>query len=619
VLNTAYIGYVGLKFGQIATQAAFFVNYTPLLFEVAEDIDPENPPAGHPLAKLVKHLKDFGMQASFQLATRKQLLASPAFAPLRLDSSDFHAWQDQSYVQRIWCIAEFGSVWLGGFGEDFVGCEKWWTPFLRWLAEGDGAVVSAFRKTIEDPNHFTNQRQANAVMLAFAAYQSEFEPEETPQAPNTGKICLHFLCFEGLIATLTPAIATVKTDVPLVLDTLYVDICRRGLQLKKVPKPLERVMHWILRCCSIGYDVPAISDRDSKGNLRPSKTPREDFLQAFEKGGLLHDYLEWTGKYFRAGANSLMWLDILVNCRRLLLTLTSPDGAAVDSSLLSRTDPFDLPAPSSASSSSAGEGITVFPDDEIPAGFRFARHAYTWLTGELGLTVERVKELFIPAWSSRGFSAFTPLTKPEPCVLGVENGVQSSHFQYWISSPNPTEGHLRHFAVLEQAPFLFLYRIDSAFLNHVNGQRMPAVTLGAPLALARSALSIQPFIEISKSSVHESVTLGGGRYGLLWKSITLLSEQTFHPQQRAIPGGVMTPIWKVKSKVADWAENYLQVRANLTSLEGSSAEAGFVAPKGAHAAGAPKPPVPGGGKEAAKAAKAGEGKAVAATPKKAKA
>ena len=109
-LNSRYIQYVGLKFGVIAKTVQYFVPWVPMRVECQEDaiMVKDN----HPLTSVASHLKAFGMSPLFHLSSRAAIHADATreqggWTKLELGVKGWNTWQDQAYVRRIWCIAEY--------------------------------------------------------------------------------------------------------------------------------------------------------------------------------------------------------------------------------------------------------------------------------------------------------------------------------------------------------------------------------------------------------------------------------------------------------------------------------------------------------------------------------
>ena len=350
-----------------------------------------------------------------------------------------------------------------------------------------------------------------------------------------GTICQHFLTLEGAILSLAQAIATVKSDVPLVTDAFYKDVVAEGMKLKAVPAPLLNLRNWILRCARCGYDVPAIADPTVQN-------PRQDFLRAFERDGILHTYFKWLVKYMRQGFNSMMWLDALV-CWVAILQL--------DASKQDANDPFDLP-------------MDPIPDAQIKPGYRNARHAWTWLVRTLGIKPEDVPLYFMPLYSTRGWSAFTPLTKATPFdVSGAGPGIDSSHVQFITASNDPHMDMLDDFRVLGESPYRLLYRVRSSYANSYEDSVFPSVNLGEACAIPNKHFSWPLPLEVDPATAHKCVRMGDQVYGLIPEAEVIPTEQIFRPDVKAVKGGIAQPIWKVRRE-------HVERRGELRGEHGAS-------------------------------------------------
>jgi hypothetical protein len=548
-LNMKYIQFIGLQFGTLAAQVQFFINYIPMRIECEEE--PTHLIPTHPLSIVSAHLQEFGMQPTFHLSKRAQIAADSAdgsWGPLHLGVDGWNAWQDQAYIQRIWCVAEYTNVWLRGAGMRVNGCESWYRSFLSHIGGKKGKqLLRGFRASSEQGNHYLVSKQKMAVMMGFAAWQRHLDRgDETRnmQKLTIATICQHLLSFEGMLCSLAPAIATVVSDIPLVLDSFYGEVCRVGLHLDVVPNELVRMRNIILRLCHVGYKLPAIFEVDAATGLPVlPKTPLEDFLDMFVQGGALHQYLVWIAKFMRLGAGSLQWLDALL-CWRRILQIHDP-------ARLAATEPFDL-------------DMSVLPDEEVLPGYRYAKRAYSYLHTELGIPKDEIPSYFCPLFTSRGWNGMIALTKPIPMKLGKEDGVTPDYIEYFTSALDPSLDLLGHFTVVKASEFRLLYSVKSSFVNQIEHQFMPSVHIDQPQAIPRSQFTHVPFIDLSEETAHRAIKMGERELGVIEGSDCVLpTEQIFKPTMRALPGGNGTAVWKVMNHVEDWARNFVIIRTNV--------------------------------------------------------
>lgn len=227
-----------------------------------------------------------------------------------------------------------------------------------------------------------------------------------------------------------------------------------------------------------------------------------------------------------SGANSFLWFDLLVNSRRLV-TL-DPD----DSTLLDRTIPFDLCVPAVGVNGGVGVGVgidvSLVSDSDIPSGYRFGRHAWSWMRHQLGMTSDEIQHAFAPIFTARVVNAITPITDARPCILDSLNGPTSSFIQYMIINPNPKEGLLRYFTQIDASPYTLLYRVRGSYINEVHQQLTPSVNLGQPCAIAKKHMKTISNIELTQANCHQAVQIGQQTYGIIWKCNTMLTEQESH-------------------------------------------------------------------------------------------
>ena len=148
-------------------------------------------------------------------------------------------------------------MWLHNAGERLIGCDAWYRVYLGSIGGSRASeLIAAFSRSCANKNYYTTDAQRQAVMKGFAAWQPSEERSGTHMAANEqhdlrqltiGAIVQHNLSLEGMLLNLAPAIATVISDIPLVLDTLYTDVCRVGLNLPRIPEPLRRMRDALLR------------------------------------------------------------------------------------------------------------------------------------------------------------------------------------------------------------------------------------------------------------------------------------------------------------------------------------------------------------------------------------
>jgi hypothetical protein len=248
------------------------------------------------------------------------------------------------------------------------------------------------------------------VMFCFAAWQPQVDrscdDSFDQMAYHAGQLTQHFCCLEGLWLTLIQAQATVPDDVPLVTLGLYRSLLETSMGVHEIPPPLLNMIHFFLRqSIMIGGAAafPRVHDAKSR-----NRTTVQDFVHAFDKDGIFHQYLQYMRKYFRQGGNSLMWLNNLL-CERALLQLDGKHEGA--------TTPQPLK-------------VSRTPEDEIPYGYKFAAVAWSWLTDEIGISAEEVPEYFCDVNSSRGLG-FLSVTRPEK--PDFQRGTDTKFIQYVTS------------------------------------------------------------------------------------------------------------------------------------------------------------------------------------------
>jgi len=575
LINRVYItDHIGLRFGELACKSGYFLPWSPLSFETDT-----NPQLLQPLRRM---LSQFGMPDSFHIQSRDSLTKPwSLWAPLS-ELSRASVWQDRSYVGRIWCMAEYAQVYLEGLGGKarIRGAEAWHMQVLDQLEaaaaaaqQGGGSVnelsMSLFRSC---DSHLKSERLERATKVAFACWQDN-EPSVRRQADpfysdqlSRGAISQHFLTLEGLMMTLVTAEATMKEDVPLVTEALYQSVLKTGIQgggssaavdaasPSLLPLPLLRMRNWLLRQARLGLSVPAIAGSVTNEPVATHADLRADFLSAFEaETGALHAYINWVRKYIRQGFLSLLWLDALIASAAVLRV---PDAAG--------EEVVDLTAL-----------LNPLPGNDIPIGYRSARHAYSWLVRVCGFSASDIVHTFLSVETSRSSHSWVALSKTgaKDAMLSFGNkepnatSIQTDSVQFLVPHPDNTQSLLANFTVLKEAKCCMVYRVASSYVSQPDGPDSLQVyaQIGAACAVSVASLRLPPALLFSMShpTALASVSLAGSEFACLLNG-------AIQPTDVAFPSGVACardarplPVWKIANHVREWCGNHVQVASNI--------------------------------------------------------
>ena len=273
----------------------------------------------------------------------------------------------QSYVNRIWCIAEFAVRVSGRGQENFKDCVEYYARLWEQHAQdfrahhdGAGVVRGLNLRGIRE-------LKSDYVLGSLEGCRVELN---APSNILHAKLMASMMSFEGMCCIVADAAATHVRDVPLVISTLYGDLCNRlfaGNQPDPPPIPpaLQSVLSWCIAC---GVGAPRVK----VGEGGWVQMQQSFYALVDPATGVLKQYLTFTAAHMKQGANSLMLLE------RLLATLVI-NGKSLSYSAANDTVPA-APFPAKLAT-----GCT-------PRGFEFAPTACWYLQDVLHL---RVSDLFL--------------------------------------------------------------------------------------------------------------------------------------------------------------------------------------------------------------------------------
>ena len=291
---------------------------------------------------------------------------------------------DLSYVNRIWCIAEF-AVRVSGRGQDrFKDSSSFFTDLWHMHGPSDfvahhggsGIVRNLKLETVE-------QLKSDYVLRSLEGCFVQLVGARTPTVPM-GKLIASMLCFEGMMSIVVDAAAAQARDIPVVIGTLYSDLCERMFGSSSgsgssssggsnasvdaspapIPAAIQGVLDWCMRC---GVGASVITD-PMREATEWAELQRAFYRLVDPAQGVLKAYLVFLGPHIKQGANSLLLLE------RLLATLQINGRGFVYDAAVDATRP-SAPSPS------------MRPEGGCPPGFEFAPTATWYLRDHLGLDV----------------------------------------------------------------------------------------------------------------------------------------------------------------------------------------------------------------------------------------
>jgi hypothetical protein len=178
------------------------------------------------------------------------------------------------------------------------------------------------------------------------------------------KMLTSIFALEGLISIVACAVATVTRDVPLVIHTLFTQLCALFFSTPSIPPPVQNMLEW---CVASGLCAKKVDPAmDAAG--------WEALCQSFwklvdPKCAMLKEYLLFVEPHMRMGCNSLFMLD------RILSTLIVNGKTLTYSSSTCNTVPK---APSA-----------VPTPKSVPKGYEHAPTAVWFISEQLGLDVTK--------------------------------------------------------------------------------------------------------------------------------------------------------------------------------------------------------------------------------------
>lgn len=270
-------------------------------------------------------------------------------------------------MNRIWCIAEFAVRVSGRGQENFKDCVEFYARLWEQNAQdfkahhdGPGVVRGLALREIKE-------LKSDYVLHSLEGCRIELN---APSNILHAKLMSSMMSFEGLCCIVADAAATQVRDVPVVIATLYGDLCNRLFAGNKpdpppIPPAMMAVLTWCIEC---GVGAP----RMKVGDAGWPALQRSFYSLVDPASGIMKRYLEFTAAHMKQGANSLMLLERLLAI--LLINGKSLSYAASNDTV-----------PAAAAAVKIATGGT-------PKGFEFAPTACWYLHDVLGL---RVTDLFL--------------------------------------------------------------------------------------------------------------------------------------------------------------------------------------------------------------------------------
>ena len=232
--NAAYIGWVGLKFGEIASRCHTFFYHMPITFKL-----------GHEKLSnaLVDTYSDLGADlASWMAASDED--AARGWKLWRIGKDCFGAlYENDEYPQRIWCMAEYLLRMLNR-GSEAIGMsrENWWSPLLA-QAYGEGTAMVLSFSVIG-----TQALQHRVILTGQQTHWAHGAPTSAPvfsMSEERQAVVKALLRPKGLLDLLADVQATVPDDIPLVLASLLNQLAV-VLGMEALPTSITNMVSWFV-------------------------------------------------------------------------------------------------------------------------------------------------------------------------------------------------------------------------------------------------------------------------------------------------------------------------------------------------------------------------------------
>jgi hypothetical protein len=232
--NAAYIGWVGLKFGEIASRCHTFFYHMPVAFKLGHE----------KLSKvLVDTYSDLGADLASWVAVSDED-AARGWKLWRIGKDCFGAlYENDEYPQRIWCMAEYLLRMLNR-GSEAIGMsrENWWSPLLAQAYDEGTAMVLSFSvvgtQALQHRVILTGQHTnwADGAQTSAPVFSMPEERQAVVKA---------LLRPKGFLDLLADVQATVPDDIPLVLASLLNQLAA-VLGMEALPAGITNMVSWFV-------------------------------------------------------------------------------------------------------------------------------------------------------------------------------------------------------------------------------------------------------------------------------------------------------------------------------------------------------------------------------------